>query len=82
MSSLAEILSPEVLHTAQCGAGRFTIDEYDIITQYDHTGRVVGLFRASDTPHLCAWIAERSPLNTRRGIIAPLPERRINPRTK
>ena len=75
-------MPPEITHDVKCGAGRFTVDDYETVTQYDHTGRVVGIFRASDTPTLRAWIIERAVPNPRRGIIAPLPERRINPRTK
>lgn len=67
MTSLAEILPPETLYDIKCGAGRFTIDENDTVTQYDHLGVVVGIFRASDTPSLRAWIAQRSAPSEHRG---------------
>lgn len=69
MSSLAELLEPEIVHTVVCGTGRFTVDENETVTQYDHTGAVVGIFTASNTPTLRAWIVERSPPNERRGRI-------------
>ena len=54
-------LSPEVKRTVYCGSGKFTLDENDVVTQYDSTGRVVGIFSASDTPNLRTWLAKEQP---------------------
>ena len=67
-------MPPEILYTANCGAGRFTVDENETITQYDHTGSVVGIFSASDTPTLRAWIAEKRPPSEHRGRIMLISE--------
>jgi len=49
---------PESLRTVMCGNARFTIDSLDVVTQYDHTGRVVGIFKAEDTPNLRTWMSK------------------------
>lgn len=64
----------EIMHEAFCGAGKFTIDENETVTQYDHTGAVVGIFSASDTPTLRAWIVEKRLPSEYRGRVLTIAE--------
>jgi hypothetical protein len=49
-------MQPTVTHTVRCGLGKFELDDNGVVTQYDHNGAVVGIFKASDTPTLLTWI--------------------------
>lgn len=51
-------MPPSVVVTVVCGLGKFTLDTLDVITQYDHLGRVVGILSASSVPNLRAWMVE------------------------
>jgi len=54
---MKEHFEPEIIRTVTCGTARFTIDKSEVVTQYDHIGRVVGIFRAEDTPNLRTWLS-------------------------
>lgn len=51
----------ESLRTVKCGNARFTIDSVNVVTQYDHTGCVVGIYAPERTPNLRAWMATHQP---------------------
>lgn len=67
-----------------CGQGKFTLDEDDdVVTQYDHEGRVVGIFKATDTPTLRQWIIEKTPVPTGRPLgVEPREKKYCTPRFK
>lgn len=50
------------MREVHCGEAKFVLNEdEDVVWQYDHTGQVVGIFSASDTPTLRQWIIEKAP---------------------
>lgn len=49
------------VRTVMCGTAKFTIDDYDVVTQYDHTGCVVGIYAPENTPNLRSWMATHQP---------------------
>jgi len=55
---MKEHFEPKILRTVTCGAARFTIDSLDVVTQYDHTGVVAGIYTPEDTPNLRTWMSK------------------------
>lgn len=49
------------MREVHCGQAKFILNDDDVVMQYDHEGRVVGIFKASDTPTLRQWIMEKAP---------------------
>lgn len=49
------------MREVQCGQAKFILSDDDVVTQYDPEGKVVGIFKASDTPTLRQWIIEKAP---------------------
>ena len=62
-------MPPEIIHEVKCGLGRFTVDEHEVVTQYDPDGVVVGIFKATDTPNLRHWISTEPSFHGKRGPV-------------